>query len=173
MSGRTIDCGAMRWKIPGFLNGNLPAEMMEDVREHLDICPDCAAVLAHPARVEGADCSNLPPLPEDFTEKLMARLPASFTGQKLAGFVALGFFASGVFGVAIWAAIEWLLGEAGQLAETMSATPAAENTTLYQTLFSSSSLQYLALGVLAVIICLVVIAIVDRPRDEDMLRNES
>jgi anti-sigma factor RsiW len=163
----------MRWRIPGFLNGNLPQEMMEEVREHLDLCPDCAVVLAHPARVEAADSVNSSHLRADFTEELLERLPTSFTGQKLAAFVAVAFVASGVFGVAIWAGIKRLFGASHEFVDATAAISAAENSGILRSLLSTSTVQYLALGVLAVVICLVVIAIVDRPRDTGQSTNRA
>jgi anti-sigma factor RsiW len=167
-------CTAIRWKIPGFLNGNLPADMMEEVREHLDKCTSCGLALAHPARVDAVEISNGPRLREDFTERLLQRLPSSFTGQKLAAMVAAAFIASGVFGVAIWAGIKELLGGAKGIVDASTVAATAQNNGLYQSLLSASTLQYVGLGLVTVIICLVVIAVVDRPRDEAAtLGNES
>jgi hypothetical protein len=120
--------------------------------------------MAHPARVEAADISRVPALPEDFTERLMKKLPSSFTGQKLAAFVALAFLASGAFGVAIWAGIKWLFGRSTELASTTSQLPAAKGSGLFQSLTSSTSLEFIGLGLAAIVVCLIVIAIVDRPQ---------
>ena len=156
-------CSAMRWRIPQFLNDNLPEDMMEEMREHLDVCPDCAVVLAHPARVEAAAIGQESFLRANFTEELLGQLPVSFTGSKLAYMVAIAFVASGVFGVGIWAGIKWLLGSTKEMVDAAAASSAASSGGVLQNIFSTATMQYLGLGLLAVVVCFVVIAVVDGP----------
>ncbi len=156
-------CTDMRWKIPQFLNGDLPGEMMEEVREHLDRCPDCAVALAHPARVEAATLMETSALPQDFTEKLLERLPVSFTGTKLAYMIGLALILSGAFGAIIWAGIRNLLGGSRNLVDT-AATYSVNNGGMFESLFSSATLQYLGIGLAATLVCFLVILIVDGPR---------
>jgi len=158
------NCTSMRWRIPQFLNGELPDELMEEMREHLDLCPDCAVVLAHPARVEAARIAEESQLSPDFTERLLGRLPVSFTGYKLACIVGLAFAFSGVFGVGIWAGIKWLLGSAQAGINAAAAAPAGQDGGMLTNLMSPSTLQYLGLGLLAVVACFIIIAVVDIPR---------
>jgi len=69
-----MDCRDLRETISAFVDGEIPAEEAERVREHIASCPECRAVEARMRSLGDGVRQLRPPVPDGFRNAVFARL---------------------------------------------------------------------------------------------------
>jgi hypothetical protein len=163
-------CSDVRWRLNAFLSGGLDASASENVRRHLDICPDCAVALAEDHRLEGAVIRDVSS-PDLFTEKLLALVPESTTSRILFRYLCGVFAASSLLAVSFYAFWRHFThaGHAANSTLNWSMLTDLQSSLPWLTKITASPVfNYTLLGLAATVLTIVLIVLVDSPRNRGL-----
>jgi anti-sigma factor (TIGR02949 family) len=69
-----MDCKKVLSRLHAYLDGEVPAELMQDIEKHLSTCPSCLSQVERIRQVHDMlDGLSVPPLPQEFAARIMAK----------------------------------------------------------------------------------------------------
>jgi anti-sigma factor RsiW len=95
----SMNCKKVLPRLHAYLDGEIPANLMREIEEHLNVCPACRGQVERISQVgDMLDSLTVPPLPNEFAARVMAeaRRKAPVAKEKKS------FFPRG------WKPIQWL-----------------------------------------------------------------
>lgn len=159
-----MKCSDVRWRLSEFLKGETLPVQDEQIREHLDHCSDCAMRLASSSRVdELADLAE-PEYTSNVTRRVLSYYPISPAGMMMVRHLSWAFVASAGVAVGVFMFVRNMMESTptnGLNGLTRLGTDRLD--IVASQLTSNPLVNYVALAVLATILCVALIGLVDRP----------
>ncbi len=156
-------CIEIRWQFGEFLAGSLDATESETVRRHLEICVDCRLYASQSALLEQHLPAAEAQLPADFTGRLLKSFPQTTPAAAVVRSLAIVFAASAAMAVGVYLVIRDLLAPSVS-GESVAAVEAGALARMLEQTLNSPISRYGLLALAAVLICVLVIGVIDRPR---------
>jgi anti-sigma factor RsiW len=67
-----MNCKKVLSRLHAYLDGEVPARLMQETEEHLSVCPSCRSRVEHIRQMgDVLDSLNVPPLPQEFAARVM------------------------------------------------------------------------------------------------------
>lgn len=102
-------CADVRWRLSRFLDGCLPGDETESIRDHLDSCRDCVSYLVASGKIDLMPPENSADLPAGFTERVVAEVADLDPGSTLSRLVYYIFGAASLLGVSVFAFVRYYI----------------------------------------------------------------
>ncbi len=157
-------CSEVRWQLTEFLNGETSPTQDNLIRNHLDGCADCALRLVSNGRVEELTLQPAPEWTSDITKRVLSSYPVSAAGMMMVRHLSWVFVVSAGFAVAVFMFVRQLFEVTP--VNSLNRLPGGnvERLDIVATqLTANPFFNYIALAVLATVLCVALIILVDRP----------
>ncbi len=159
-----MKCSDVRWRLTEFLKGETTPTQDDLIRDHLDGCADCALRLVANGRVD--DLADLP-APEwtsDITMRVLSNYPVSAAGMMMVRHLSWVFVVSAGFAIAVFMFVRQMFEAAPVSSLNRLSGGGVERLDAVATqLTANPFLNYIALAVVATVLCVALIVLVDRP----------
>ncbi len=163
-----MKCSDVRWRLTEFLKGETTPTQDDLIRDHLDGCTDCALRLVSNGRVDELAEQAAPEWTSDITKRVLSTYPVSAAGMMMVRHLSWVFVVSAGFAVAVFMFVRQMFEVtpvsslnrlSGGNVETLDAVATQ--------LTANPFFNYVALAVLATVLCVALIALVDRPTSNE------
>lgn len=102
-----MKCTNVRWKLSRFLDGNLPGEDAEVVRDHLDSCPACVTYLVNSGKIERMVVAESRVFSPDFNRRLLTETAVHDSGSTLTRLLYYIFGAASLLAISVFAFVRY------------------------------------------------------------------
>lgn len=167
-----IQCTELRWQFSRFLNGETSPETDEIIRNHLDECPNCARRLASAGSMNSIELHDPIVGTADITDRVLQYFPESPSGFMMIRHLVWVFIISALFGVGIYQLVRKLASvpvEKGFEPSQVFSESGFQLVSNY--LASHPLLSYTALAIGATVLCIVLIYLIDSPKNSRSLSD--
>ncbi len=163
-----MTCSEVRWQLSQFLKGETGPTQDELIRDHLDDCSDCALRLVSSGRVDQIPQQADIPWNTDLTQRVLSYYPVSPAGMVMVRHLSWVFIVSAAFAVGVFVFVRKMLeATPARSFDRLSESGTERLDAVAVQLAANPFLNYVALAVLATLICVALIALVDRPTRND------
>lgn len=159
-----MKCYDVRWQLSEFLKGETTPAQDDLIRDHLDGCADCALRLVSNGRVDEISLQQAPLWTSDITKRVLLNYPVSAAGMMMVRHLSWVFVVSAAFAVAVFMFVRQMF-EAVPVSnlDRLSGVGVERLDVVTSQLTANPFLNYVALAILATILCIALIVLVDRP----------
>ncbi len=159
-----MKCSDVRWRLTEFLKGETTPTQDDLIRNHLDGCTDCALRLVSNGRVDELAEQSAAEWTTDITKRVLLNYPVSAPGMLMVRHLSWVFVLSAGFAVAVFMFVRQMFEAAPVASLNRFSGAGVERLDAVATqLTANPFLNYVALAVLATVLCVALIVLVDRP----------